>query len=155
MATVEPVSFKRVCKCMAAKARPALVAAGRSSVSSSPVGAVSTAPAANPEGDATLLIVGLTGGIATGKSTVARRLQELGAVVIDADRIACEVVEPGEPALEEIRARFGPGVIGPDGRLDRALLGRIVFSDARARKDLEAIIHPACAQQDARDDRAA
>lgn len=89
-----------------------------------------------------MLIVGLTGGIATGKSTVARRLKELGAEVIDADRIAREVVEPGTPALEEIRVRFGQEVIGPDGRLDRPRLGEIIFRDEKARKDLEAIIHP-------------
>lgn len=94
-----------------------------------------------------MLIVGLTGGIATGKSTVARRLQELGAWLIDADRIAREVVEPGEPALEEIRARFGPEVIGPDGRLDRARLGQIVFRDEKAREDLEAIVHPRVRQK--------
>lgn len=88
------------------------------------------------------LVVGLTGGIATGKSTVAAMLREKGAVVIDADVIAREVVEPGRPALEEIAARFGPHVIGPDGRLDRRALGAIVFQDDAARKQLEDIVHP-------------
>lgn len=89
-----------------------------------------------------MLVIGLTGGIATGKSTVARRLGELGVPVIDADQLAREVVEPGEPALDEIRERFGPGVIDEHGRLDRAALGSIVFADEGARKALEAIVHP-------------
>lgn len=89
-----------------------------------------------------MLLIGLTGGVATGKSTVVRRLKELGAAVIDADQLAREVVEPGEPALEEIRQRFGPEVIGEDGQLDRARLARIVFEDEEARKALEAIVHP-------------
>jgi dephospho-CoA kinase len=88
-------------------------------------------------------LVALTGGIASGKSTVARRLAELGAVVVDADVLAREVVEPGEPALEAIAERFGAGTIRPDGTLDRAALGAIVFSDASARADLNAITHPA------------
>lgn len=88
-------------------------------------------------------LVALTGGIASGKSTVARRLAEHGAVVIDADRLAREVVEPGEPALAAIAERFGPSVIRPDGALDRAALGAIVFSDSAARADLNAITHPA------------
>ena len=89
-----------------------------------------------------MLIVGLTGGIATGKSTVSRRFAELGAEVIDADLIAREIVEPGEPALAEIQRRFGPGVIDASGRLDRAALAEIIFRDENARKALEAIIHP-------------
>lgn len=89
-----------------------------------------------------MLIIGLTGGVATGKSTVARRLRELGVPVIDADQLAREVVEPGEPALEEIRERFGPEVFDGTGRLDRARLAAIVFRDEKARKDLEAIVHP-------------
>jgi dephospho-CoA kinase len=88
------------------------------------------------------LLVGLTGGIATGKSTVDTVLRELGAVVIDADVLAREVVEPGEPALAEIAAEFGPGVLGPDGRLDRKALGAIVFADPERRKRLEAMTHP-------------
>lgn len=89
-----------------------------------------------------MLRVGLTGGIGSGKSTVARRLRELGAVVADADALAREVVTPGEPALVDIRERFGPQVIAADGSLDRAALGAIVFADEAARRDLEAITHP-------------
>lgn len=88
-------------------------------------------------------LVALTGGIASGKSTVARRLAEHGAVVVDADRLAREIVELGEPALAAIAERFGPTVIRPDGALDRAALGAIIFSDANARADLNAITHPA------------
>jgi dephospho-CoA kinase len=88
------------------------------------------------------LLVGLTGGIATGKSTVDAVLRELGAVIIDADVLAREVVEPGEPALAEIAAEFGPGVLGPDGRLDRKALGAIVFADPDRRRTLEAMTHP-------------
>lgn len=88
-------------------------------------------------------LIALTGGIASGKSTVAGRLAEHGAVVVDADVLAREVVEPGEPALDAIRAAFGPAVIGADGRLDRPALGRVVFSDEEARKRLNAIVHPA------------
>lgn len=88
-------------------------------------------------------LVALTGGIASGKSTVARRLAEHGAVVVDADVLARQVVEPGEPALEAIARRFGAETIRPDGALDRAALGAIVFSDAAARADLNAITHPA------------
>ena len=88
------------------------------------------------------LLVGLTGGIATGKSLVDAVLRELGAVVIDADVLAREVVEPGEPALAEIVAEFGPGVVGPDGGLDRKALGVIVFADPERRRRLEAITHP-------------
>ncbi|BAS27347.1 dephospho-CoA kinase [Limnochorda pilosa] len=87
-------------------------------------------------------VLGVTGGVATGKSLVARFLEELGAAVVDADQLAREVVEPGEPALEEIRQVFGPGVLTPEGRLDRKALARRVFSDEGARRRLEAIIHP-------------
>lgn len=90
-----------------------------------------------------MLRVGLTGGIGSGKSSVAARLAGLGAVVIDADRIAREVVEPGMPSLTAIRERFGPSVVSDDGILDRAGLGRIVFGDRAALRDLEAITHPA------------
>lgn len=90
-----------------------------------------------------MLRVGLTGGIGSGKSSVAARLAGLGAVVIDADRIAREVVEPGMPSLSAIRERFGPSVVSDDGILDRAGLGRIVFGDRAALRDLEAITHPA------------
>ncbi|MEP7193240.1 MAG: dephospho-CoA kinase [Actinomycetota bacterium] len=89
-----------------------------------------------------MLRVGLTGGIGSGKSTVAERFRELGAVVIDADQLAREVVAAGSAGLAAVRRRFGDGVMAPDGSLDRAALGGIVFADARARKDLEAITHP-------------
>ena len=88
--------------------------------------------------------IGLTGPIGCGKSTVAGWLGERpGVVVIDADQVAREVVEPGEPALEAIVARFGEGLRRGDGTLDRAALGRIVFADPAALRDLEAITHPA------------
>jgi dephospho-CoA kinase len=88
------------------------------------------------------LLVGLTGGIATGKSTVAGMLRALGAEVIDADQLAREVVQPGEPALAAIVREFGD-VLQPDGTLDRKKLGAIVFNDTPRRKRLEAITHPA------------
>lgn len=86
--------------------------------------------------------VGLTGGIGSGKSTVAALLAAHGAVVIDADRIAREVVEPGQPALADIVAAFGDGVLRADGTLDREALADIVFADEAARRRLEAITHP-------------
>jgi len=88
-------------------------------------------------------LIGLTGGIASGKSVVAQRLEEHGAIRIDADQLAREVVEPGTSALAAIAERFGPSVIRSDGSLDRAALGSIVFSDERARLDLNGITHPA------------
>lgn len=87
-------------------------------------------------------VIGLTGGIAAGKSAVAARLRELGAVVIDADALAREVVEPGTPGLEAIVERFGQGVLDAEGALDRPRLGAIVFGDDAARSDLNAIVHP-------------
>jgi dephospho-CoA kinase len=90
-----------------------------------------------------MYLIGLTGGIAAGKSVVAARLAELGAVHIDADRLAREVVEPGTPGLAAIAERFGSGVIAADGSLDRAALGGIVFTDPDARLALNAITHPA------------
>ena len=90
-----------------------------------------------------ILRVGLTGGIASGKSTVARRLVEHGAVHIDADQLARRVVEPGKPALAAIVEEFGPGVLRADGSLDRAKLGEHVFADEAARAKLNAIVHPA------------
>jgi dephospho-CoA kinase len=90
-----------------------------------------------------MLLVALTGGIASGKSTVARRLEEHGAVIVDADQVARQVVEPGEPALARIAEEFGSGVIAADGSLDRAALGAIVFSDPEGRQRLNAITHPA------------
>ena len=91
-------------------------------------------------------IVGLTGGIATGKSTFAEALRARGAPVIDADVLAREVVAPGSPALAEIARTFGPGVLGPDDALDRKRLGALVFADPEARHRLEAITHPAIRQ---------
>lgn len=87
-------------------------------------------------------VYGLTGGIASGKSTVAAMFQALGAPVVDADALARQVVEPGQPALAEIVARFGDRILGPDGRLDRKRLAEVVFADPIARKALEAITHP-------------
>ena len=87
--------------------------------------------------------VGLTGGIASGKSTVARLFEALGVPVIDTDVLAREVVAPGEPLLGQIAARFGAGVLAEDGSLNRAALRAIVFSDAAARADLEQLTHPA------------
>jgi dephospho-CoA kinase len=87
-------------------------------------------------------VLGLTGGIASGKSTVAALLTELGAKVICADTLAREVVAPGTPGLAAVAARFGDGYLTADGHLDRARLGRLVFADPQARHDLEAILHP-------------
>jgi dephospho-CoA kinase len=87
--------------------------------------------------------VGLTGGIASGKTAVAERLAEHGAVLIDADVLAREVVLPGTPGLDAIVDRFTADVLAADGSLDRAALGTIVFADSAARRDLESIIHPA------------
>lgn len=87
-------------------------------------------------------IIGLTGGIAAGKSTVSRRWAEHGAVVVDADRLARDAVAPGSPGLTQVIERFGSSVIAADGSLDRPALGSIVFADPAARKDLEAITHP-------------
>jgi len=86
--------------------------------------------------------IGLTGGIAAGKSVAARRFAALGAVVIDADELARRVVAPGTSGFDEVVEAFGPGVVGPDGALDRAALGRLVFADPAARRRLEAMIHP-------------
>jgi dephospho-CoA kinase len=88
-------------------------------------------------------LIGLTGGIASGKSTVARRLVEHGAVHIDADDLARRVVEPGKPAFDAVVEAFGPGVVRRDGTLDRPKLGELVFNDAQARDRLNAIVHPA------------
>jgi dephospho-CoA kinase len=87
--------------------------------------------------------IGITGPIGCGKSQVARWLAEAGARVIDADRVAREVTAPGTAAHDAVLARFGAAVTGPDGTLDRAALGRLVFADAAALRDLEAIVHPA------------
>jgi dephospho-CoA kinase len=89
-----------------------------------------------------VLLTGLTGGIGAGKSTVAGGLADLGAVVIDADQIAREIVLPGGPAYQPVVDRFGPAVVGPDGKLDRPALAAIVFSDDAARADLNRLTHP-------------
>ena len=86
--------------------------------------------------------VGLTGGVASGKSTVSAMLAELGAVVIDGDALAREVVQRGTPGLEAVVAEFGPTLLTAEGDLDRAAMGSLVFGDAAARKRLEAIVHP-------------
>lgn len=88
-------------------------------------------------------LIALTGGIASGKSTIARRLEEHGAVVIDADAIVRDVQRPGSEVLERIAAEFGAQVLAPSGELDRATLAAVVFSDAAARERLNAIVHPA------------
>lgn len=87
-------------------------------------------------------VYGLTGGIACGKSSVARRLQQRGAAVVDADAVARQVVEPGSDGLDAVVRRFGQDVLAADGSLDRDALGRIVFDDPTARRDLEKILHP-------------
>ena len=88
------------------------------------------------------LSIGLTGGIASGKSAAADAFAGRGVPVIDADRIARELVEPGEPALAEVIATFGRAVLAEDGRLDRARLRALIFADAAARRRLESILHP-------------
>src|SRR5665811_1679499 len=90
-----------------------------------------------------MLRVGLTGGIGSGKSEVSAMLAERGAVIIDADKLAREVVQPGTPALARIVERFGAGILTRDGELDRPKLGSLVFADPSALKDLETITHPA------------
>lgn len=88
------------------------------------------------------LHLGLTGNIASGKSTVARKLRALGATIIDADRLAREAVALGTPGLEAVVAQFGSELLNPDGSLNRAAMGRLIFSDANARAKLNAIVHP-------------
>jgi dephospho-CoA kinase len=87
--------------------------------------------------------VGLTGGIASGKSTAAKFFGALGVPIIDTDQLARDVVEPGQPPLERLVERFGSSILTPDGHLDRPALRTIAFSDAKARADLEALLHPA------------
>jgi dephospho-CoA kinase len=89
-----------------------------------------------------VIVIGLTGGIASGKSSVAAMLRALGAQIVDADQLAREVVEPGQPALAEVAERFGQDMLDAGGRLDRKRMAERVFSDARARAALNAIIHP-------------
>lgn len=94
-------------------------------------------------GSALVLLVGLTGGIGSGKSTVSAMLAARGAVVVDADAITRRLQQPGQPVFEAMVERFGPGIVGADGSLDRPAVAAIVFTDEQARKDLEAIVHPA------------
>ena len=101
------------------------------------------------------LRIGLTGGIASGKSLVAGYFEDLGVPVIDTDVIAREVVAPGMPALDEIRATFGEAVIANDGSLDRQEMRRIVFSDNEKRRQLETILHPLIRESAARQAHAA
>lgn len=93
-------------------------------------------------GERSLRTVGLTGGIASGKSTIAARLEQLGARVVDGDRLAHEAIEPHGPAYAEVLERFGRRIVGDDRRIDRGRLAEIVFADAAARRDLEALVHP-------------
>jgi len=88
-------------------------------------------------------LIGLTGGIASGKSLVAARLRELGAVHVDADQLARQVVEPGTPALDAVVRAFGDGILNEDGSLNRAALGALVFADPEKRARLNGIVHPA------------
>ena len=94
-----------------------------------------------------MLVVGLTGGICSGKSTVAAMFGRLGAVVIDADRVAHELQAPGQPLFEAIVSAFGREVVGEDGRIDRRRLGAMVFADPDARGRLEEILHPAIVEE--------
>lgn len=86
--------------------------------------------------------IGITGGIATGKSTVSKMIQDLGGVVIDADNLAAEVVQPNSFGIEAVKANFGPDILKPNGELDRKKLGEIIFKDAAKRLQLENILHP-------------
>ena len=94
-----------------------------------------------------MLVVGLTGGICSGKSTVAAMFERLGAVVIDADRVAHELQAPGQPLFEAIVSAFGRQIVGEDGSIDRRRLGAIVFADPKARARLEEILHPAIVEE--------
>jgi len=111
--------------------------------------------AADAQSARTPLRIGLTGGIASGKSTVADLFVELGAAVIDADVIAREVVMPGRPGLNDVRQAFGEQVISDDGRLNRAVMRQLVFADDDARKQLEAILHPRIREEMVRQTEAA
>ena len=102
-----------------------------------------------------MILVGLTGGVATGKSTVAAMFKRCGAVVIDADALACEVVAPGKPAWRDIVTVFGGEVLNPDRTINRRALGAIVFRNKAKRRRLERIIHPRVAQEQMRLTRAA
>jgi dephospho-CoA kinase len=97
-----------------------------------------------------VLLVGLTGGIGSGKSTVSELLAAKGAVVVDADAVVRDQQRPGTPVFDAMVERFGPGIVGADGRLDRAAVAEIVFADPEALKDLNAIVHPAVGAEIAR-----
>ncbi len=99
---------------------------------------------------AAVLLVGLTGGIGAGKSTVSAALAARGAVVIDADLITRELQQPGTPVFTAMVERFGPGIVAPDGSLDRQAVAGIVFTDASALADLNALVHPAVGHEIAR-----
>lgn len=101
----------------------------------------------NPVGQAKKLIIGLTGGIGSGKSEVSRRFQSLGIVVVDADEVARLVVEPGQPALADIAAHFGVDILLIDGRLNRAALRNVIFSNPEEKQWLEALLHPLINQE--------
>lgn len=94
-------------------------------------------------------VIGLTGGIASGKSAVAAILRRLGVPVVDADQVAREVVAPGSPALDRVREALGDEALGPDGTLDRDAVARLVFADPEQRRRLEAVLHPAIAARSA------
>lgn len=94
-----------------------------------------------------MMVVGLTGGICSGKSTVAEMFRRLGATVIDADQVAHELVDPDQPLFEAVASAFGAEIVGADGRIDRRRLGAIVFADPKARERLEAILHPAIIEE--------
>jgi dephospho-CoA kinase len=97
---------------------------------------------ASTAGSARAYVVGLTGGIASGKSLVANAFAKLGAEIIDTDKIAREVVEPGQPGLAAVRATFGDGILTPRGELDRPALRKLVFADAETRRRLDELLHP-------------
>jgi dephospho-CoA kinase len=97
-----------------------------------------------------MFVVGLTGGIGSGKSTVSALLATKGAVIVDADAITRELQEPGTPVFAAMVERFGPGIVGPDGALDRAAVADIVFNDPEALADLNGIVHPAVGAEIAR-----
>ena len=97
-----------------------------------------------------MIRLGITGSLGSGKSTVAAMMAEMGARVIDADRLAREAVEPGKPAYDELIAEFGPGILAPDGRIDRAAVARQVFADPDKRRRVESIIHPRVRAQERR-----
>ncbi len=101
------------------------------------------APIRSAPYDRTVLVVGLTGGIGSGKSTVSAMLADKGALIIDADAITRDLQQPGHEVFDAMVERFGTGIVAPDGTLDRPSVATIVFADERARKDLEAIVHPA------------